>query len=534
MPHKFEDKVISLFNYSSSSSDVNTQSIANFINKEITKSSGSQKNFDIVTFYYCRDAVTILSDLVKLETIFRSSRDVKVLNDAIDEKFLSGDEFGTDEIRNIKTLAFSVASVQDLISNPNYKQCKYKNVALKCIIKCNKLLLGLHTFKNKLDQLRSVIQRNMRGELLITDSMTLLLQLWFHLLKTIRILNVHVVCTFIKAKCLLINFELTLLLDYVTYHFGSDANVNGECFGKVQVNLQKTIKSFNSFISNLISSLETAEGEGDDKLFGESLDAFLDIEVMYNQLNFDWLISTEQSSKTKDLARSDSPNKQLNLPEQINELSLDDEVSEIHKICENIDEITDLLPGSETYKNASSNVSQERGASITKQLPSLLHAFNNLKELENDVRPTRVSTHQSPSAYETEHKARTQSMSSSVSASSTLFSRDTTSERDHSEYMFSSFMPSMLISSSSPGASAHSTSPENSMTNSLMSSQILKNDFKKLLEMQQLQQQELFNKTIPTKESFAFGSKIPLPTAHGFHNTLLNNIYGISDCNRRR
>lgn len=203
--------------------------------------------------------------------------------------------------------------------------------------------------------------------------------------------------------------------------------------------------------------------------------------------------------------------------------------------------------------------------SITRELPHLLNAFNNVKRLENDIEASsriiprnereeyNYNRSISPSKSQTPHpKRRSQSMSSSVSTSSTLYSTPdfltsatastiVAKTNDDNDINFKKMYSSMTLPKETgykklaaayriPADSTHQMSmsqPGLTLSNSMTSqSQVLKNDLRKLMSMQE-QLPIPNNKPIPNKNAFG---NLPLnvtPHVTGFHSVLLNNLYGI-------
>ncbi|CAL9727606.1 mitochondrial distribution and morphology protein 36 [Monosporozyma unispora] len=588
------DGITSLFQ----DENINVNDLQDVIENQITKPGENWKSYKM-SLSYCYESLNIISDLLKLQMFYNDSIEFQSLNGYIEEKFIRNVELNGNMINHIS----HVTKLIELRDDVSYDQWKYKENALKTIQKCNKMLIGLDSLTINLTDIREFIDNNM--DELLRDSMTLLAEIWFYLVVQFKWFKIQIVSTFIKSKCLLINFELHLVLDYL---MNSDYYEGNAIFKReVSEKLQNTILSFNSYISDLIKNINHAIEIKDENLYNESFTSFLDIEVMYNHLNFEWLIPEEENEDAnKSLSDETTTKHYLNSDPK--------DIQNLEHISQYVDNMIELIPESETETpvhsprrreqlyptNNRNNTPMLQGLtapmSITRELPHLLNAFNNVKRLENDIeasskliqRPEKdelIYRNVSPSNVRTPTlKKRSQSMSSSVSTSSTLYSNPgfpssssttattsiivpTAKMNDDNDINFKNMYSSMTptretankklgaayripngptttttttttttpsqMSMSQPGLTLTNplsvcvTNPLSMSTSMATQSQVLMNDLKKLMLMQE-QLSVMNNKTIPTKKSFSNSPLNSAPHGIGFHSVLLNNLYGIS------
>lgn len=553
------DKITSLFH----NGIVNVDDIQDVIENQITTTHENHWKAYNISLSHCYNSLNILSDLVKLQIFFKESTDFTSLNNYIDERFVRNLESSDNIINNIS----SITTLTELRDDVTYSQWKYKDNSLKCIQKCNKLLIGLDTLTINLNDIREFIDNNM--DELLRDSMTLLAELWLYLITQFKWFKMQVISTFIRSKCLLVNFELHLVLDYLMNSNFYDRNQSFK--REVSNKLQNTILSFNSYISDLIKNMNHSIEIKNENLFNESFTSFLDIETMYNNLNFEWLIP-EGGNMNKSVEEKTATSHYLNSDPK--------DIKNLEHISQYVDNMIELIPDSETplhsprittrdqlyqtnnHNNNSVPHSMTTSMSITRELPHLLNAFNNVKRLENDIEASSriISRNEreeynyarsiSPSKTQTPHlKRRSQSMSSSVSASSTLYSSPdfvtsttiSAKTNDDNDNNFKNVYSSMTLPKetgnkklaaayripSDPAPQMFMSQPGLTLSPPIASqSQVLKNDLRKLMSMQE-QLPITNNKAIPSKSSFG---NLPLnvtPHVTGFHSVLLNNLYGI-------
>lgn len=589
-----KDDITSLFY---DENEISIHDIKDVIENQISQQDNTWKAYT-TSLNYCFEALSMISDLIKLQMFYNESYEFVSLNNDIDNIFNNRNEFHTG---TSDTHIPQVSSIKELFDDVSYRQWKYKDIALKSIQKSNKLLLGLDSLITSLTEIRKFIDNNMDD--LLRDSMTLLTEIWFYMMVKLKWFKLQIISSFIKAKCLLINFELNLVLDYLSQSDIYDNNVKfkSEAIDK----LKHTITSFNTFIWDLLGNIDKAIENKDEILYNESFKSFLGIETMYNHINFKWLIPEEiQRDGNNPFFIDDvSSNSYLN-----SDLK---DVKQLEHISQYVNSMIDLIPDTETETELESpshspmrrtmlhsikEQQQQQGSnprstpitspmnysgssyrSISHQLPHLLNAFNNVKQLEHDIETssnlllrnkkdnlnainsTFTKTESNPNSKERSH-----SISSSLSTSSTLYSTtghpssslpkmafndnpsrtqaynnnntrnisiDINSDDNltKSAGNFSAQFPSKgsSIFLSNPLSMGIANSPVTS-SSLLSKSEILKHDLQMLMSIEN-QTPIINSKMLPDRNRFADPTIINTTSnISGFHSTLLNNLYGIN------
>lgn len=587
-----KDDLTSLFQ--DNEDDITVFDIQGVIENRISKQNNNWKAY-IPSLNYCYEALNILSDLIKLQILYNKSNEFISLNNIINNIFnhdLNIDTFDTHILQ--------VDSIKDLFNDSSYQQWSHKDIALRAVQKCNKLLFELDTLTKSLADIRVFIGNNMDD--LPRDSMTLLTEVWFYLISKLNWFKLQIIFTFVKSKCVLINFELTLILNYISH---SDLYENDLQFkSDVMDRLRRTIISFDGLISDLLKNIDRSIKNKDETLYNESFKSFLDIETMYNHTNFRWLIPEETPNEEPDPLFIDDGSFNPYLNSDLRN------VKQLKHVSKYVNNMFDLIPGTEAEIELEglshspiggamlhSMKEQQRQANphptqtkhtmdcsassfgyITHQLPNLLNAFSNVKQLEYDIetspnllsRDERDKINISGGSFikrelNLVRKERSQSISSSLSTSSTLFSntgspslppirspyndnfcatktyntdnfnnienininsngKTINSSRRYSAKFLSKGLG--LYFSNPLLASINSSSiPSTSIVNK---SQIWKNDFQMLTLMDE-NFSFINNKISSDRIKFA-NSMLNHTTSNisGFHSTLLNNIYGIN------
>lgn len=585
------DPITSLFH----NGNIKVEEVQDVIENKISKEKTYWKSH-AMSLNYCYESLNIMSDLIKLQLFYKDSTDFMILNKFIQEKFRKNGA-RLDHINSIPF--FATTTLIQLSEDNTYNEWKYKDNALKSIQKCNKLLIGLESLSINLSDIRHFLNNNMND--LLRDSMTLLVEIWLYLINQFKWFKIKILSTFIRSKCLLINFELQLILDYLV---GSKYHEKDPVF-KVDVKdkLLNTINSFNHFISDLLQNLDQAIVRKDETSFNESFSSFLDIEVMYTNINFTWLNPKEdQNTMSIDLEEESSKHYLDTDPKDIRDLE---------HISQYVDNMIELIPEAETQTplnsprsriNVPNSLQQQQrmqpqtsrygqqpaSVTITRELPHLLNAFNNVKRLESDIEASsrlfrqgeiddfNLPHAQTPKIETPRTKRRSQSISSSVSTSSTLYSNSgyhsssasssiitasastiapTSNTNDDTDINFKNMYSSMTpittpaknklasayrippstLSTSTKSSQMFMSQPGLAMPNSLSvcatnpltvstsmanQSQLLKNDLMKLMSIEE-------HPSIPNKKSFTNSMIPPGSRVTGFHSVLLNNLYGI-------
>lgn len=325
--HKYRDPIISIFQ--DEKDNLDNEKIHSIINKQTQNSDDIQK---------CEKILTIYKDLLKLEFFMNKSWDIKTLTKSVLVIFELSTNDGETESKNDESF--------------------YKDIALKCIKNCDKFSIRLQNFQTDVDAIRAYIM--LMQTRVLTDSITLLLELWFTCNKKLTFLKNKVAGLFIRSKLLLIDHELESL--------------------KFRLSDTSIITSYRSFMKILVEQLQDSEVSLDQSLFDECLHVFLDIEAMYNSLNFSWLLS--ENKLLRDSLSSQSTLEQNTLNnETLEELESQSPLS--------MDTFDDHLQSSSLSTSTDLSLMMER-TNLSKELPSLLAAFNNAKKLEQELESLRT------------------------------------------------------------------------------------------------------------------------------------------------
>lgn len=498
---------------------------------------------------YCYETLNITKDLIKLKLFYQNSNDFSLLDKYIFEKFINFEE---DDTVAINESGCPVKVIDDLLNDVHYPMRQYRFIGLKTVDKCNKMLIGMDSMINKLDEIKQFIWGNVND--ITRDSMCLLLEMWLHLFDQFKWLRLRIISSFVKSTCLMINFELQVILDYLMNSTQLDDNQKFKY--KARDNIINTIKSFNLFIKGLIDSLNLSIEKYDEKVFNESFQLFIDIETMYHQLNFNWLIPPDADENGTD-----------NMNERIGQ-ETDDEV-DIHEVEElvGIGHYVDTMVNNSQDTQLDTEIDSDyESGSIVKELPQLLNAFENVKKLELELSSSFMSD-----SGANLWKIRSQSVSSDASSSSTLVARENNgnyilnkNQETHFKSVDNTSIPNSSSGQSNPASPMANTennggrsynkllksplrtsssfpslqfSPTASISNrksvatntasTLATQQLLKNDLRKLASLQHEQLGLMKNQPLARSKSF-YNNGILAPKVMGFHSTVLNNLYGVN------
>ncbi|CAI4053653.1 hypothetical protein N7582_005777 [Saccharomyces uvarum] len=513
---------------SSVNSNCNTGWISSMINDEKRKVEGKIKlddeedlHLSRTTLNNCDALVKILTDIIKLEFVIHQSWYIRSLYKSVLI------QFEVETTRSNKGSADDSGSDSDN-NNGNKDDGFYKDLSLKCIKKCEKSSLALESLSKDVDKMRDFIMsrtiENNRVDILLQNSMTLLLECWIYTMKRLRHLRMKIAGIFVRSKLLLIDHELVTIWHFLQEQTNDHEMVNNEN----ELKLRETIKSYRAFIKIFIQQLEDSEvGSPSSSLFEECLHVFLDIESMYNSLNLNWLLNENKALQERLLTSSSSSGNG-----HFKGLPVIDERKEIEDISSFVNSIVDasMLTHDLTPINSSDSDDLSNGVldrlderrlssstsdmslmmqrtSLQKQLPTLLTAFSNARRLEQELQNARKMEDNEHSTGDFDANVRqnengmSSSISSVISQTSTLASP--------SPPMSSSF----LSTAPSQSSSRMATLPFPSSSSLLETqTQTLKNNMSQWLNQ---------------PRSSLNGAK-PSPTNHiGFHSNVLNTLYGI-------
>ena len=412
--------------------DVDLDLVRHTVNNHNFKDTYFDKD---TTLQYCNTALDLLSDIRSLCEGIANSEDFQRLSKKVDDIFLhsTASTLNSTKAKTKTTAAVSDDTVRDL--------------AIQSIQEVNKLLISFEVCSQETSVIREHLSRNIA--FVIQDSLTLLLQLWFLLMKSLKTLRFRVMTLFIKAKCLVINYELSLILKYLDDSLLMQENGGSDLASGINVksrdSVQHILDSFNSFIRALVQDLVMAESQRNQNLFDRCLDIFLDIESMYNQMNFNWLVQEEDyglqgtgslegpSEQSEGSLKEDlySSRQELDIHNTSPSTSPNTTTTTTATTTsKDADTGTDLeiTSSKDLYNNDTASDSDstmvERSLSIsndpalsqislTRELPYLLSAFHNAKRLENQLEVARSGAN---------HRTGQATLSSPASASSLTLS----------------------------------------------------------------------------------------------------------------
>ncbi|QLL31334.1 hypothetical protein HG536_0B01970 [Torulaspora globosa] len=329
---RYKDPIVSLFCKTDVKGKLDEDAIRSWIAQQ------SQSDEDIKN---CAEALEIYTDLLKLEFYIAKSWDIRTLVQSVAVKF----ELAETNL--------------DSKVDQDHDDSFYRDIALKCIHDCDKLSNGLQKKQSRLDEIRRYLSS--KRETILEDSSTFLLELWFTCRQELCLMRDRVAAVFIRSKALMIDHELESF-----EHRLSDTTI---------------LSSYRSFMKILIEQLQDSEISSDQSLFSECLQVFLDIEAMYNALNFNLLLDDNESLQDSLMVCSQS---ETNLDSSYN----GQESSRWSLPSRN--PLNDHSRTSSLSGSSSFSMMMDR-TNLAKELPSLLTAFNNAKKMEQEIESVRTT-----------------------------------------------------------------------------------------------------------------------------------------------
>ncbi|QLG70256.1 hypothetical protein HG535_0A01940 [Zygotorulaspora mrakii] len=324
----YRDSIISVFKDGNHS--VDDAAIRSLIDQQTS-------NANEVDVKNCELVLNVYIEFLKLEYFIEKTWDIKTLETSVVVKFESYSG-GVDDTKT----TFSGSKDDDTF---------YKDVALKCIRNCEKLSGRLTKCLNSLSNARNYIHSAQAR--LLEDPVTLLLEIWLTCNKKLKLLRNRIAGIFLRSKLLIIDHELETFREHL-----SDANI---------------ISSYRSFIKIFVEQLQDAEISGDQSMLDECLCVFLDIEAMFNSLHISMLQSQNKSLRDSLLTAEDQ--------------------DQDHNFDRRDGSPTDFLCDHSRTSSMSTSTDlsciMER-THLSKELPSLLAAFNNAKRLEQELENVRT------------------------------------------------------------------------------------------------------------------------------------------------
>lgn len=340
---KYQDRIVSVFHSNEDAkSNLELDTLKNLVDNEGKKSNVREDDISS-----CTETLRIYTELLKIELYLEKTWDIKILGKSVPVKF----ELGTadDELKEHNNNRF------------------YKDIALKCIRKCGKLSIRLQNLQEEVGSIRDYVDR-MQSRIL-EDSITLLLELWFTCKAKLLTLRNKVAGIFIYSKLLLIDIELEFLKPHLA----------------TKKDYTKVIPAYQSFMKVLVEQLQDAQTTGDQALFDECLQVFLDVEAMYNSMNFSWLLSDNKLLQDS-LTEADAKHHAVTEPfvmDSFSPSSLDMDNSD--------HEVRSRSSSASAPMSTSTDLSLmlER-TQLSKELPSLLATLNNAKRMEQEIENVRM------------------------------------------------------------------------------------------------------------------------------------------------
>lgn len=329
---RYNDPIVSLFGGRNLNGILDEDAIRSWIEQQ------SQLDEDIKN---CEKTLEIYTDLLKLEFYLAKSWDIRTLVQSVAVKF----ELAETNL--------------DPAVDQDHDDSFYRDIALRCIHDCDKLSKSLQKKQSRLDEIRGYL--SFKRETILEDYSTFLLELWFTCRQKLCLMRDQVAAVFIRSKALLIDQELESF-----EHRLSDTTI---------------LSSYRSFMKILIEQLQDSEISSDQSLFSECLQMFLDIEAMYNALNFNLLLDDNESLQDSLMVSSQS---EINLDSTYNAQD-SSPWSMPPRNTLNDHSRTSSLSGSSSF-----SMMMDR-TNLAKELPSLLTAFNNAKKMEQEIENVRTT-----------------------------------------------------------------------------------------------------------------------------------------------
>lgn len=328
---QYNDPIVSIFGKKNGNERLDKEEIRSWI-------EGQRQSDDDIR--NCEKALEIYTDLLKTEFYITKSWDIKTLIESTMVKFELSEPAAKSDLDNINDESF------------------YRDISTKCIEICDKLSIRLQKKQFKLDDIREYMSLK-RGRVL-DDSSTFLLELWFTCRQELSTMRHRVAGIFIRSKALIVDHEL-------------------ESY-KLQLSDPTILNSYRSFMKILIQQIQDSEASSDQSLFDECLQVFLDIEAMYNSLKFNLLLDDNESLQDSLMSTSQR--------ERALESGNEDQEYKLY------------TPLSTSYFNEHSRSSSISGSTdfslmmdrtnLSRELPSLLTAFNNAKRMEQEIENVRT------------------------------------------------------------------------------------------------------------------------------------------------
>ncbi|SCU97288.1 LAFA_0G10748g1_1 [Lachancea sp. 'fantastica'] len=361
----------------------------------------------------CESALSIFNDLIKLQFLVHKSWDLQALSKSVLLRF-----------------GIQTGSIPTQDPKMDHAEQFYRELALKTITRCGKLSEAIENLASDSQRIREYLdaQTSTDPSACMEDCTCLLLEIWFLCGKNMRSLKRNIAELFIMAKLLLIDCELE----------GMKSLASEDGYGT----LQETVVSYRSFIKVLLQQVQDAAVNNDQASFEECLQVFLDVESMFNAMNFSYLLyETQQTASESQM----TPSSKSNIVQEATELrdmsqfaddgiessvSSNDENEFAHLFSQPASTLPDRRM-SET-SNLSVSLMMEK-TSLKRELPKLLQAFDDAKRLEQELENARAAKngHSGLASSTSSLNTNTASMSSSMWSPSSSLLMGSTSRLSH-------------------------------------------------------------------------------------------------------
>ncbi|CEP61566.1 Mdm36p LALA0_S03e05732g [Lachancea lanzarotensis] len=319
----------------------------------------------------CESALSIFTDLIKLQFLVHKSWDLQALSKSVLLRF-----------------GIQTGSIPTQDPKMDHAETFYRELALKTITRCGKLSEAIEKLSSDSQRIREYLDAQTSNDptACLEDCTCLLLEIWFLCGKNMRSLKRNIAELFIRAKLLLIDCELEVMK--------SLASEDG--YGT----LQETVVSYRSFIKVLLQQVQDAAVSNDQTSFEECLQVFLDVESMFNAMNFSYLLYETQQVDPETQLTSVSRSNIVQEAAELRDMSqfADDGANSVSPDEED-NEFADLLPRS-TNRSPDRRMSETSNLSVSlmmektslkRELPKLLQAFNDAKRLEQELENARAA-----------------------------------------------------------------------------------------------------------------------------------------------
>lgn len=295
------------------------------------------------------------------------------------------------------TLKTSININFNFDSNTNTRNFDIK-IAKKVIEKCNFIDDEINKLNFKIKIVINFIS-GLTIQEYISDPGTLLLKIYFKLLNLKNSILEKISISFTKSKLLIINFELKQITNMIESQENPLVGID--------TNFQATLESYKDFVTILINQLDNAVNEKDTDQIQECLGILNDVESMYDSVRMNFFYTEELNEweqeqqlllQEKELEESfsnssPSPSPQTIFNGDFSEDSIEEsnqysKFSNLHSSQELPNHHHHHLSRRGSISSTSSSIAtfnSRQPTTITEELPYLLQAFDEAKQLEQEL-----------------------------------------------------------------------------------------------------------------------------------------------------